>query len=99
MKPARSLPLHMVTLVLGTLSVPTAFAGHLVSLAVAMAAVALACRIVGWALVRAKGSDAFAARGLKLSRIGGWAALVGLAAALLMWWAFAAGRLPLGSGT
>lgn len=94
----RPLPLHLVTLVMGIASVPLAFAGHLVSLSLVLSGMALGARALGMAQIGIRGRGAFTGRSLKLSRLGSWAAVVGLTAAVLMWWAYATDRLPLSSG-
>lgn len=85
MMPAeRPLPLSMVTLVFGALSVPLAFAGHLCSLAVVLGVYAIA---FGWWGQRraAKHVLRYTAASVKRARIGFRCGMVGTACALLMW--------------
>jgi hypothetical protein len=90
MNDTRDLPLSMVTLIFGVLSIPLAFAVHLVSLAVVMAALAILFNLWGrWRSRRV----AFSAASLKRSRRGFLSALVGLLCAMVMWWLWASNAL------
>ena len=81
---AKQLPLSTVTFVFGTLSVPLAFARHLVSLALVLAVLAV---VMGWwGRRRMIGLGLqFTASSMKRSSWGFKAGLVGLGASVLMW--------------
>ena len=86
----RNLPLSMVTLIFGTLSVPLAFARHLVSLALVLAVLAIVFALFGrW---RAR-KHSYAAGSLKRSRIGFLSGIIGAACSLVMWWLWASNIL------
>ena len=78
----RDLPLSVMTLIFGVLSVPLAFARHLVSLATVMAMLAIAFHLWGRWKARKK---AYVPASLKRSRIGWWAGLAGFACSIVMW--------------
>ncbi|MCU0320339.1 MAG: hypothetical protein MUE88_09725 [Flavobacteriales bacterium] len=80
--PVRDLPLSMVTLIFGVLSVPLAVLRHLVSLAVVLAALALAFQ--WWGRRKAK-VNAYTPASIKRSHQGGKAAMIGGALAVVMW--------------
>ncbi|HRD52594.1 MAG TPA: hypothetical protein PKY96_08100 [Flavobacteriales bacterium] len=85
MMPAeRPLPLSMVTLVFGALSIPLAFAGHLCSLALVLGVYALA---FGWWGQRraAKHVLRYTPTSVKRSRQGLRLGIIGTACALVMW--------------
>ncbi len=75
-------PFASDTLVLGLLSVPLAFARHLVSLALVMAVVAIA--LYGWGRWRTRGRSVAPASS-KRARTGFLAALAGLVCSIVMW--------------
>jgi hypothetical protein len=81
---ARNLPLSMVTFVFGVLSIPMAFARHLVSLALVLAVLAV---VMGWwGRRRMIGLGLqFTAQSMQRSAWGFKAGLVGLAASVVMW--------------
>lgn len=81
---AKSLPLSTVTFVFGILSVPLAFARHLVSLALVLAVLAV---LMGWwGRHRMVGLGLqYTARSMRRSTWGFKAGLVGLVASLVMW--------------
>jgi hypothetical protein len=81
-RPARDLPLSMVTLLFGLASVPLALMRHLVSLSLVLAMLALAFR--WWGMRSALVRD-HAPASLKRSSLGGRAAAVGAVTALAMW--------------
>lgn len=80
----RNLPLSMVAMIFGGLSIPLAFARHLVSLAVVLGVLAIAFGLWGerknarHLLRYTKASAKRASRGLRLG-------LIGTACALVMW--------------
>lgn len=79
----RKLPLSVVTLVFGALSIPLAFARHLCVPATIMALLAIAFNIWGrWMLKRGRG---YSARSLRRSALGFKFALAGAACGLTMW--------------
>ncbi|QQR86472.1 MAG: hypothetical protein IPJ76_18105 [Flavobacteriales bacterium] len=90
MNAEKHLPLSMVTLIFGVLSVLLAFAVHLVSLAVVLALMAVAFGF--WGRFRAKGRS-YSQMSLKRSRWGLRAGLVGLACSAVMWWLWASNIL------
>lgn len=90
MNAEKHLPLSMVTLIFGVLSVLLAFAVHLVSLAVVLAVLSVASG--SWGRYRAKGRD-YSEASLKRSRWGLRSGLVGLACSVVMWWLWASNIL------
>ncbi|MEZ4755449.1 MAG: hypothetical protein R2817_01335 [Flavobacteriales bacterium] len=82
LRPPRDLPLSMVTLIFGALSVPLALLRHLVSLAVVLAALALVFRVWG---IRSTSLTNYSPASLKRSRQGGRAAVIGGVLAMIMW--------------
>lgn len=81
---ARPLPLSMVTLIFGALSVPLAFTRHLVSLALVLAVLAIA--FGWWGRHRTKGLGLqFTANSVRRSSWGFRAGLIGLSASVVMW--------------
>lgn len=90
MSPGKHLPLSMITLVFGVLSVLLAFAVHLLSLAVVLAVLSIA--FGSWGRSRAK-AHSYSEASVKRSRWGLMAGLAGLACSLLMWWLWASNIL------
>lgn len=86
----RHLPLSMVTLVFGVLSVLLAFVVHLVSLALVLAVLSIAFGT--WGRFRAQGRS-YSKLSLKRSRWGLVAGLLGLLSAVVMWWLWASNLL------
>lgn len=82
MSAERHLPLSMITLVFGVLSILLAFAVHLVSLATVLAL--LAVTFGAWGRTRAKGRS-YSQMSLVRSRWGLRAGLIGLACSVAMW--------------
>ena len=89
MKP-RSLPLSMVTLVFGVLSIPLAFARQLCVPALIMGLLAIAFYLVGRRMQRRK---EYGPHSIKRSKLGFWMAVVGSLCALVMWVLWATGAL------
>lgn len=90
----RNLPFSMAALVMGGLSIPLAFARHLVSLALVMALLALVLAGVGRRKARRSPQKFTSASVQRASRA--WRlALVGAAVAVLMWALWAGQVLPL----
>ena len=89
MKP-RSLPLSMVTLVFGVLSIPLAFARQLCVPALIMGVLAIFFYLVGRRLQRRK---EYGPRSIKRSKLGFLLAVVGSVCALTMWVLWATGTL------
>ena len=81
-RPARDLPLSMVTLLFGALSVPLALLRHLVSLAMVLALLALVFR--WWGRYSAR-LNTYSPASLRRSQHGGRAGAVGAMLALVMW--------------
>lgn len=79
---ARDLPLSMVTLVFGVLSIPLAFAVQLVVPAAIMALLSILFH--GWGRWKAKQAT-YSTHSLKRSRTGFHTACIGLACAIVMW--------------
>lgn len=90
MNKARNLPLSMVTLVFGVLSIPLAFARQLCVPALIMGVLAIAFHLVGRNRQR---SGAFTGASVKRSLLGFRLALAGSGCALLMWVLWATGVL------
>lgn len=80
--PVRDLPLSVVTLIFGVLSVPLAVLRHLVSLAVVLAALAL---VFHWWGRRKTKVNTYSPVSLKRSQQGGRAAMIGGLLAVVMW--------------
>lgn len=78
-------PFRTTALVMGLLSVPLAFARHLVSLALVLAVLSLLLNGAGGLIRRGSGSLA--------TRLAAWSALLGLVASLVMWGLWASGVL------
>lgn len=88
----RTLPGSTAALVLGVLSIPLSFAGHLVTLAAVMAFVALVTAL----LVRTRAGRSPESYTEASVRRAGWgmrAAAVGLCCAGLLWWLWRSGHL------
>jgi hypothetical protein len=81
-QPLRDLPLSMVTFLFGMASIPLSVLRHLVSLAVVLAALALAFH---WWGRRKAGKEGYSPASLKRSRLGGKGAMIGGTLALVMW--------------
>ncbi len=80
----RPIPLNIVTLIFGVLSIPLAFLRHLCSLAVVLSFLAIAFALWGkW--YSGKRPDRFSTTSLKRMRIGGYAGTIGLLAGIVMW--------------
>jgi len=80
----RDLPLSVVTLVFGALSVPLAFARHLVSLAVVLGLLAIAFGAWGrW--MRSRQVSCYTRASIRRGQWGSRLGLLGTAAALVMW--------------
>lgn len=86
----KRLPLALVTLVFGALSIPLAFARQLCVPALIMALLAIAFHLAGRALQRKHG---YSAGSIKRSLWGARLAMVGGASALAMWILWATGAL------
>lgn len=86
----RSLPLSMVTLVFGVLSIPLAFARQLCAPALIMGVLAIAFHFGGRAMRRKK---EYSPESIKRSTLGSKLALVGSVCALTMWVLWATGAL------
>ena len=78
-------PFRITSLVMGLLSVPLAFARHLVSLALVLAVLSLLLNGTGALLRRGSGS--------RTTRLAGWSAVLGLVSSLVMWGLWASGVL------
>lgn len=85
-------PGSMASLVLGVLSIPLAFMGHLVSLAVVCAVLALLTGFVARGLAR-RSPDRYAPASPRRALWGIRAGAVGMSCACIMWWAWASGTL------
>lgn len=80
----KDLPLSMVTLIFGALSVPLAFARHLVSLALVLGLLALAFGL--WGERKQAGYLLrYTAKSIRRSRMGFKLAATGTACSLVMW--------------
>jgi tetrahydromethanopterin S-methyltransferase subunit C len=77
------LPLSMVTLIFGCLSIPLAFLRHLCSLAVVLGLLAIAFYL--WGRWKVRKSNTYSAESVRHSRIGGYSAMGGTLAAITMW--------------
>lgn len=86
----RRLPLSMVTLVFGVLSITLAFARQLCAPALIMGVLAIAFHLVGRSM---QGNMAFSPGSIKRSALGFKLALVGSVCALTMWVLWATGLL------
>lgn len=92
---SRRLPLSVVTLVFGVLSVPLAFVRHLCVPATIMALLAIAFHAWGnWMIARGKG---YSAKSIRHSAFGFKLAMGGAACGILMWVLWGTGFL-LGAG-
>jgi hypothetical protein len=80
----KDLPLSMVTLIFGGLSIPLAFGRQLVSLAVVVGVLAIAFGLWG-RRKQARHVLRYTAGSIKRSKLGFRLALVGTACALVMW--------------
>ena len=78
-------PFRITSLVMGLLSLPLAFARHLVSLALVLAVLSLLLNGTGALLRRGSGS--------RTTRLAGWSAVLGLVSSLVMWGLWASGML------
>ncbi|HQV37928.1 MAG: hypothetical protein IPO60_09165 [Flavobacteriales bacterium] len=87
----RILPLSLVTLVFGVLSIPLAFARQLCAPALIMGVLAIAFYLVGRSKQR---KMEYSPGSIKRSSLGFKLALVGSACALAMWVLWATGALP-----
>lgn len=90
MSTERDLPLSMVTLIFGTLSVPLAFARHLVSLALVLALLSIGFALFGRWRARKR---VYARSSLTRSRIGLICGIVGAVCSLVLWWLWASNIL------
>lgn len=90
MKDQRSLPLSMVTLVFGVLSIPLAFARQLCAPALIMGMLAIGFYLVGRSMQRKKVHSPVS---IKRSALGFKLALVGSVCALAMWVLWGTGAL------
>ena len=86
----RHLPFSTVTLIFGILSVPLAFARHLVSLALVLAVLSIALALVGRWLAR---KHTYAPSSLKRSRIGFLSGIIGAVCSMALWWLWASNIL------
>lgn len=78
------LPLSIVTLVFGTISIPLAFLRHLCSLAVVIGLLAIAFSLWGnW--YGGRNAIRYSTKSRKMMLFGGYAAMIGTAAAVVMW--------------
>ncbi len=89
----RNLPFSMAALVIGGLSIPMAFARHLVSLALVMALVALLLATAGRRKAR-RSPQLFTAASVHRASQARRLALIGTAASALMWALWAGQVLP-----
>lgn len=84
MEQQRNLPLGVVTLVFGALSVPLSFAVHLVSLAFVLAVLAIALGLWGrWKHMRQP--QGHTAASVRRSRLGLRLGAIGLVCSVVMW--------------
>jgi hypothetical protein len=84
----RNLPLSTVTFVFGMLSLPLAFARHLVSLALVLGLLALLFGSAGM-LLHARRPGTYTAAAVNRARWGSGLALLGTVAAVVMWYLWA----------
>ncbi len=89
----RNLPLSLVTLVFGVLSVPLSFARHLVSLALVLAVLAILFGVLGRMLVHRR-PGIYTSSSIQHSRWGTWLAVLGLALSIVLWILWARDVLP-----
>lgn len=82
-EPSRNLPLSMVSLVFGALSIPLAFAVHLVSLALVLGVLAMA--FGAWGRKHSGKGAAFTLKSTKRAQRGLLLGAIGTGCALLMW--------------
>ncbi len=79
-----NLPLSTVAMVFGMLSIPLAFARHLVSLALVLALLGLVCALVGrWSVKRRPAR--WTSYSVERARIGLMTALLGVLCSVVMW--------------
>jgi lysylphosphatidylglycerol synthetase-like protein (DUF2156 family) len=90
MNKERNLPLSLVTMIFGILSIPLAFARHLVSLALVLALLSIAFGL--FSRLRAR-KRSYATSSLNRSRIGFLFGVIGAACSLVMWWLWASNIL------
>lgn len=90
MSDRKPLPFSIVSLVFGILSMPLAFAGHLVSLAMVLALLAIILVFVGRLMARKR---SYSETSLKRSKIGLICAIAGTICSALMWWLWASNIL------
>jgi hypothetical protein len=86
----RALPLSMVTLVFGAMSIPLAFARQLCVPALIMAVLAIVFHLWGRSRTR---TNTYSSKSIKRSALGSKLALAGSACALTMWVLWAANIL------
>ncbi|MBP6573451.1 MAG: hypothetical protein KA230_03290 [Flavobacteriales bacterium] len=86
MSAQKALPFSIVTLVFGALSIPLAFARHLVSLSLVLALLSISLVVVGRLLARKR---SYSETSLKRSKIGLRCAVVGAICSVTMWWLWA----------
>jgi hypothetical protein len=80
---SRKLPLSMVTLIFGALSIPLAFARHLCVPATIMAVLAITFN--GWGRWMLKRGHGYSAKSLRRATLGFKLALAGAACGITMW--------------
>lgn len=80
----RPIPLNIVTLIFGMLSIPLAFLRHLCSLAVVLGLLAITFGLWGSWYSR-KYPSKYNSKSLKRMRSGGYAGAIGLCAGIVMW--------------
>lgn len=90
MKAGKNVPLSMVTLVFGALSIPLAFARQLCVPALIMGLLAMAFRLWGQ---RKQSAGTYTAGSIKRSRLGFKLAVVGSICAVVMWVLWGSGTL------
>lgn len=90
MNKERDLPLSLVTMIFGILSIPLAFARHLVSMALVLAVLSVVLGGIGKLLARKR---SYTPRSLKRSRIGWITGIIGTVCSVLMWWLWASNIL------
>ncbi len=78
----KALPFSIVTLVLGVLSIPLAFARHLVSLSLVLALLALCLTAIGRLMARKR---SYSETSLRRAKIGLRCAVVGAVCSVTMW--------------
>jgi hypothetical protein len=92
MNPGQNPPLRITALVFAVLSVPLAFAYHLVSLALVLAMLAITFAALG--LLMAKGRPGrYAASGIRQATWALWVGIVGALCSLVMWGLWASNTL------